>query len=183
MKKIFFVFLFSILITSCFAQQTGQLMRGRSPSGQYPYIAVDEDGKLQTSGSGGGSVNNLASDSAGNLKTNIASWTAGALTLELASSSLNMVQYGIMKENIRQIATDTPFSVSDITSGTVAPFWLTLRNVGVKTIHYSDGTPTDNSDGLVSGEQIAIFCGTNTVNLKLKANSTGISTLTSNIWK
>lgn len=133
--------------------------------------------------SGAALISGIVTGGASMTETKIASWTAGALTLELASSSLNMVQTGIMEEGIRQISTDTVFPVLDITSGTAAPFWLTLRNTGLRTIHYSDGTPTDYSDGLSSGEQIAIFCGTNTINLKLKSNSTGISTLTSNIWK
>lgn len=90
---------------------------------------------------------------------------------------------GLILEDIRQIATNTVTRLADITSGTAAPFWVTLRNVGDKTIHYSTATPTNYSDGIVASQQVALYFATNTPALTLQSNSSGVSSMATNIWK
>ena len=93
------------------------------------------------------------------------------------------ISTGLVAESITQVATGTSTTLSSISSSSTAPMWITIRNVGLTTVHYSPGTPTDSSDGIAAGEQIAMFVSTSTPVLNMRAHSTGVSTITVNIWR
>lgn len=76
----------------------------------------DASGAALISGVVGTSGGSTASDSAGNTLVNIASWSAEALTVELPTST-SEIGDGLVYESIRQVATNTPVALADITSG------------------------------------------------------------------
>lgn len=151
-----------------------------------------------TSGGSSGVVTNLASDSDGNLKvhiassditlgitgglsvSNLASDTAGSLLVNIASNTtvqVSSISVGIVLQDVRSIASDSNTILADITSGTAAPFWLIIRNTGVNKIHIDSVAPGDTTDYIAPGEQYgAIYCGSNVLNEKFRANSNGTST-------
>lgn len=171
MKRFLMAFIFTLFSTCVFSAQpeVGQLIRGMTPSGSTKAISVDADGKLQTSGGGGtGSVNNLASDTDGNLLVHINANSA----VQVSSISV-----GIVLQDVRSIPNDSNINLADITSGTAAPFWLIIRNTGVNKIHVDSVAPGDTTDYIGSGEQYGpIYCGSNMLNEKFRANSNGTST-------
>lgn len=98
------------------------------------------------------------------------------------SASLSV---GLVKSFVVQVSTGTTLLLGNLASGVAAPFWITLRNTGLKTVHYAESgqTPTDYHDGIAPGEQIAMKVSTNTPVLDMRSNSAGISTLSGNIFK
>lgn len=90
MKRLFLTILFTMLISTVFAQQVGQMMRGRSPSGANPFISVDETGRINTTSSIGTvpvsiTTQFVATDSLNQYKVNIASVSVSSVPAKITN--------------------------------------------------------------------------------------------------
>lgn len=133
-------------------------------------FSFDDDGnlKMQLASSTVTLSSPVAVDSDNVTLVNIASNT----TVMIASLSI-----GITFQDVRSIASNSNTVLADITSGTAAPFWLTIQNTGVQKIHVDSVAPGDTTQFIAPGETWGPrYMGTNVPNYKFRANSAGTST-------